>query len=94
MVFLGGMDPQGEMESKNQPDPLDPQVLTVGGGGGGGGGGHLHQVGEEFLPTSGRHRVSLLWHHWRHIYIPRRRWSQLPVYASGPTIQPHTHIQK
>ena len=32
MVFLGGTDPQGEMESKDQPDPLDPQVLAVGGG--------------------------------------------------------------
>ena len=29
MVFLGGMDPKGEMESKDQPDPLGPQVLTV-----------------------------------------------------------------
>ena len=48
-------DPQGEMESKDQPDH-----------------------GEEFLPTSGRHRVSLLWHHWRYLVQPRRRWSQLP----------------
>ena len=31
MVFLGGTGPQGEMESKDQPDPLDPQVLAVGG---------------------------------------------------------------
>ena len=57
-------------------------------------GGHLHQVGEELLPTCGGNHVSLLWHHWRYLVQPRRRWSQLPVYASGPTIQPLTHIQK
>ena len=42
MVFLGGTEPQGEMESKDQPDALDPQVLAVGGGGGGGGGGGIY----------------------------------------------------
>ena len=74
----------GEQGPAGPPGPPGPRS----------GGAHLHQVGEEFLPTSGRHRVSLLWHHLRYLVQPRRRWSQLPVYASGPTIQPHTHIQK
>ena len=47
---LGGTDVDllGKMDKLEPLDPKDPLV-------GGGGGGHLHQVGEEFLPTSWRH---------------------------------------
>ena len=58
------------------------------------GGGHLHQMGEEFLPASRGHWVTLLWYCWGKLAWPQGRCSELPVYAHGPRIQLHPHIPR
>ena len=53
----------------------------------------LHQVGEDILPTSSRHWVTLLRHHWRNFLWSTWRWSQLPVPAYKPRIQQQPQIR-